>query len=109
MRQLTVGLPDGVSWMAVLKADGYGHGATMCLPVMQAMGLSMVGVASIDEALQLREAGVELPILILGGVPDWSIPLAVEHNLQLSIFYIAPSSEYSGCLRNDKNARRCAY
>jgi alanine racemase len=85
-RLLRQHIPAHVALMAILKADAYGHGAALVLPVLEAAGFSRVGVASVDEALQLREGGVKLPILLLSGVPGWAIPLAMQHRLSLSVF-----------------------
>ncbi len=83
---LRKGISAGNEIMAILKADAYGHGATMVLPALQAYGVSQVGVASIDEALQIREAGFKLPILVIGTVPDWSIAQAITQNIHLTVF-----------------------
>ncbi len=72
--------------MAVIKADAYGHGAVMVLPTLEACGVSMIGVAAMDEALQLRQAGVTLPILVLGVTPDWALHYASENDVQVTIF-----------------------
>lgn len=79
-------VPDNVSVMAVVKADAYGHGTTMVLPTLEASGISIVGVAAMDEALQIREAGFTLPILVLGVTPDWAMHYAVENDVQITIF-----------------------
>ena len=63
-RHIRALLPESVDLMAVLKADAYGHGAVMVLPTLQAAGVTMVGVAAVDEALQIRQAGLEIPILV---------------------------------------------
>lgn len=73
-------------FLAVVKADAYGHGAPMVTPTLLASGVDMLGVASIDEGIQLRETGINEPILVLGAVPVWSIVSAVENDIQLSIF-----------------------
>jgi len=73
-------------FLAVVKADAYGHGATMVAPTLIASGVDMLGVASIDEGIQLREAGIEAPILVLGAAPSWSVFAAVENDIQLSVF-----------------------
>lgn len=86
VRHLRSVIRDDVKCMAIIKADAYGHGAVMVTPTLEASGIDMLGVASLDEALQLRESGTELPILVIGGVPDWSIQSAVENNIQLTIF-----------------------
>lgn len=79
-------VPKGTRIMAIIKADAYGHGAVMLAPILQTYGVSWFGVASIDEALQLRQAGIETPILVIGAIPDWAIPVAVEHNIHLTFF-----------------------
>jgi len=72
--------------MAVVKADAYGHGAMMVAPILKACGFGMLGVASIDEAVQLRQAGIEMPILVLSASPLWAMPLASQYNVQLTVF-----------------------
>lgn len=84
--QLRRHIAEEITLMAVIKSDAYGHGATMVAPILEACGFSQFGVASIDEALQLREAGVEAPILVLGASPDWAMPLAAQHRIQLTVF-----------------------
>ena len=65
-------LKPGSKLFAVVKADAYGHGAVMIAPVLLASGVDFLGVSSIDEGLQLREAKINAPILVLGAVPVWS-------------------------------------
>lgn len=79
-------LPDPIKVMAVIKADAYGHGALMVLPTLEACGVSMIGVAAMDEAIQIRESGITMPILVLGVTPDWSMHYAIEHDIQITIF-----------------------
>lgn len=77
--------PD-VKLMAVVKADAYGHGAVMVAPTMLASGVDMLGVASIDEGLNLRDANINCDILVLGAVPVWAFESAVENDISISIF-----------------------
>jgi alanine racemase len=74
-----------MAMMAVLKADAYGHGALMILPTLEASGVTMVGVAAMDEALQIRQAGFHLPVLVLGVTPDWAMHDGVLHDIQMTI------------------------
>lgn len=76
----------GTKFLAVVKADAYGHGSTMTAPTLLASGVDMLGVASVDEGIQLRQAGISAPILVLGATPEWAITSATEHNIQISIF-----------------------
>lgn len=84
--QVRKSLPKPVELMAVVKADAYGHGALMVLPVLEASGVSMIGVAAMDEALQARRAGLTIPILVLGVTPDWAMHYAMENDIQIAIF-----------------------
>lgn len=71
---------------AVVKADAYGHGAVMIAPILLASGVDFLGVSSIDEGMQLREAKVNAPILVLGAVPVWSLDWTAANNISVSIF-----------------------
>ncbi len=55
--------------MAVVKANAYGHGAIEVASAALHGGASWLGVARVEEALQLRQAGISAPILILGHTP----------------------------------------
>lgn len=75
-----------VKLLAVVKADAYGHGAVMVAPTMLASGVDMLGVASIDEGLNLRDAKITCDILVLGAVPVWAFESAAENDISISIF-----------------------
>jgi len=53
--------------LAVVKADAYGHGAVGCSKVLEAEGAAFLGVGLIEEGLELREAGIRTPILVVDG------------------------------------------
>lgn len=72
----------------VVKADAYGHGAVECARVMHSTGADMFGVATVAEGIELREAGITTPILILSEPPVESIPLLLEHSLMPTIYTI---------------------
>ena len=71
---------SGVSVMAVVKADAYGHGA---VPVARLLAskCGFFGVSSLAEALELRYAEIQKPILILGRTPAGSFPQAVAKDI----------------------------
>lgn len=77
---------NGVKLLAVVKADAYGHGALMVAPTMLASGVDSLGVASIDEGLNLRDAKINCEIIVLGAVPVWAFESAVENDIIISIF-----------------------
>jgi alanine racemase len=67
--------------LAIVKADAYGHGAVACARALEAEADGF-GVACIEEALELRAAGIAKPILLMEGCFEASeLPLVVEHNL----------------------------
>lgn len=79
-------LKSGAKLFAVVKADAYGHGAVMIAPILLASGVDFLGVSSIDEGMQLREAKIDAPILVLGAVPVWAVDWAATNNISISVF-----------------------
>ena len=71
--------------MAVVKADAYGHGAVQVAKLLQSQ-CSFFGVSSILEAMELRQAGISVPILVLGHMPPEAFLQAVEHEIRPAIF-----------------------
>ncbi|MEK4563721.1 alanine racemase [Alkalihalobacillus sp. FSL R5-0424] len=72
--------------MAVVKADGYGHGAAPVAKAAIASGATYLGVAILDEALELREAGITAPILVLGRVRPTDAAVAAKHHIAVTVF-----------------------
>ena len=79
-------LPENVRLMAVVKADAYGHGLAYAARAFIDGGAQMLAVAIVEEAVALREAGFECPILILGGAGEESIYEAVRINASQAVF-----------------------
>jgi len=75
-----------VKFMAVVKADGYGHGAVEVARTALKSGADMLGVARIDEALKLRYANIKSPVLIFGLTPYKMIPALWEYDLIATVF-----------------------
>src|SRR5262249_46320284 len=69
-----------------LKADGYGHGAIKVARTALHNGASMLGVATVSEAVPLREAGITAPVLIFGYVPLWQMREAVRLDLTITLY-----------------------
>lgn len=74
-------MPDGGRVAGVVKADAYGHGAVPVAKRLKAAGAEFLAVASLDEALELRRAGVPGPIMLLLGLWPSEAPLALKHEL----------------------------
>lgn len=68
-RALRAMLPQGCRFLGVVKADAYGHGAVPVARRLETLGAEYLAVACLDEALELRQAGITTPILILGYTP----------------------------------------
>ena len=77
---------SGVQVMAVIKADAYGHGAIQVARLLQDK-CAFFGVSSMLEALELRQAGLRNPILILGHTPVSAFPAAVHEEIRPAIFH----------------------
>ncbi len=77
--------------MCVIKADGYGHGAVFLARTYEKLGASWFAVSNIEEAMQLRENGIALPILILGFTPAEYAGILSDNNISQAVF----SEEYA--------------
>lgn len=86
IKEIKKNIPDNVKLLGVVKADAYGHGSVMLAPTILASGIDMLGVASIDEGVDLRNAKINCDILVLGAVPVWAVESAVNADLNISIF-----------------------
>ncbi len=91
-------LPEKTGIMAVLKADGYGHGA---LPISRALEdvpyVWGYAVATAEEAVELRDGGVHKPILVLGYTFPDSYEELLRRDVQLTVFRVDTLAELSAC------------
>ena len=76
----------GVLVMAIIKADAYGHGAIQVARLLQDK-CAFFGVSSMLEAMELRQAGLTTPILILGHTPVNAYATAIVHGIRPAIFH----------------------
>ena len=86
IKEIKKGIPKNKKFLAIVKADAYGHGATMLAQTMLASGVDMFGVSSIDEGLDLREYKIKAPILVVGAVPVWAFETAAKNDITVSVF-----------------------
>ena len=87
-RQIAALVGQRVRILASLKADAYGHGAVKVAHTVLQNGASMLGVATVSEAMPLREAGINAPILVFGYVPSWQMREAVHLGVTLTLYSI---------------------
>lgn len=89
-RRLQKKLPAGVGALCVVKSNAYGHGAPRVAKVLQAEGAESFGVGTIDEAVELRRAGIRRPILVLlgmcGGVAGTAFNDIFRHRLTTVLY-----------------------
>jgi len=71
--------------LAVVKADAYGHGALPAAWTAADAGCAMLGVGDSGEAIELREAGLPAPILILGVIVEEEIPEVIRHDISVTV------------------------
>lgn len=88
-------LPNGTKLCAVVKADAYGHGAAQVGPVVLEAGADCLAVAIVDEAVQLREAGIDAPILIMGYTPPDQVADVVAHDFEQTIYTVEQAERLS--------------
>lgn len=85
--------------MAVIKADAYGHGAVPVAKCLAESGVDWFGVATVEEALEMREAGIEQPVLLLGGLYMSDPAHLIEYRLTPSVSSTARLDTYAECAR----------
>ena len=92
--------------MAVVKADAYGHGAVECSKRLRSQGVGRLAVAIVEEAVELRDAGIDGDILILGGIWPDQAALILEHALTPAIFRIESAAALNSlCAAQGKTAK----
>ncbi len=91
----------GTRFMAVVKADGYGHGAVPVARAALAAGATNLGVATVDEAIELRRAGITAPVQVLSEPPVDTVETLIEHGIVPTLM----SREFAGALARFAAAR----
>lgn len=77
---------DGIKVAAIVKADGYGHGAVEVSKACLEAGADYLAVAMLSEAMVLREAGFTCPILILGWTPEEGYETAIKADIAMALY-----------------------
>ena len=91
--------------LAVVKADAYGHGAVQCAQIFLENGADWLGVATVEEARQIRDAGIKAPILMLGFSDSGLFSYFISHNIRPAIFSFLQAKEFSDeAVRQNKKA-----
>lgn len=81
-------LPSNAGVFAIVKSDAYGHGAVAVSRALAEEGARMFGVATVEEGVELRQAGIRHPIAVLGGVDEPQAEEAHANGLSAALFDI---------------------
>lgn len=92
-------LPPKTKVMAVVKADGYGHGDGMTARTLAEAGVDYFAVSNLEEALSLREAGIDTNILILGYTAPQAAPRLATHRITQAVFSHTYALELADCCK----------
>lgn len=99
-QNMKANLKDGVKMVAVIKTDGYGHGAVpiaqMAEPYDYIWGFA---VAAVGEGLALREAGIAKPILVLGYTFEEDYPAMIKNGIRPAVFTMKMAEEFAAAAR----------
>lgn len=72
--------------LGIVKADAYGHGDYEVSRVLLSNGVEMLGIAIVEEGIQLREKGIKTPLLILGGIFEEQIDTVIQYDLTPTVY-----------------------
>jgi alanine racemase len=107
LRQLISFLPEKTSWMQIVKADAYGHGAYQIAKKAIALGASFLGVANVQEGMLLRYQGITAPILILSPMLESEVEFLFEYSLTPTIFSKEFANLINTIAKNKKETLVC--
>ena len=94
-RKLRRELADGVLIMAVIKSDAYGHGARVVAQELERVGVDCFGLATLNECLELRTAGVTKPIVLLGYLHPAEYAKAITNDITLTVYSLDQAKNIS--------------
>ncbi len=95
--------------MAIIKADAYGHGSIRVAERLAAAGAARFAVATVAEAIELREQGVKLPILILGYVGDEDARLIARYDISVPVYDMETAEVFSLAAQQEGSPIRVHY
>jgi alanine racemase len=81
--------------IAVIKADGYGHGALDIVPTLLENGATKIAVAVVNEAVELRRGGIKQPIMVLGFTPPSMIDMLIRYDIEQTVYSYELAKEIS--------------
>ncbi|MDZ4771248.1 MAG: alanine racemase [Chloroflexota bacterium] len=97
---------ESVTLFAVVKANAYGHGAVAVARTALLNGAGAIAVASLNEAVELRDAGIEAPILAMSYTPAQAVRQAIRQNITLTLYDLEMGRAYDRVARESGGALR---
>ncbi|MBA4312638.1 MAG: alanine racemase [Chlorobiaceae bacterium] len=98
-------LPPDVKVMGIVKANAYGHGVLEISRLLTDYGIDYLGVGFLEEGIYLREHGLTVPILVLGGVLDNQIRSFLDNNLDITVSSLEIAERIEHEVVRDKNLK----
>lgn len=99
-------IQPGTKIMAVIKADGYGHGASHIATALNEIGIDAFAIAILEEGVDLRQRGIDKPMLILGYTPKEQYADLVKYDISQTVFEYSMAEEISKqAVKQGKNGR----
>lgn len=96
-------LPSPFDLMAVIKANAYGHGAVMCARTLKGLGVTKLAVATVEEGIELRDAGIRSDIYVLGGCLTPSLRELLDYQLKPVLHFTEEFLRFGAFLKeNDR-------
>ncbi|HHV46563.1 MAG TPA: alanine racemase [Tissierellia bacterium] len=95
MREVKKSVKEGTLITAVVKANAYGHGSVYAARTFLKNGADRLAVATLAEAIELRNAGIDVPILILGYTPVSQYSSVIEHDITQTIYNLESAKAFS--------------
>lgn len=93
--------------LVAVKANGYGHGAVQVARTALQNGADLLGVARVDEAVALRQAGIQAPILVMGYTSAQKTQLLVDHQLMPALYNLENAEKMSAALTAQERTMAC--
>lgn len=93
---------DNALVTAVVKADAYGHGSVAASKVFLDNGADRLAVATLSEAIELRENNIDAPILVLGYTPEYQVEDVIKNNVIQTIYNFEQAKAISDCSKAKK-------
>ena len=95
MEAIRGSVPAGTKYLGVVKANSYGHGAVPVAKALEKGGADYLAVACLPEAIELRQAEIHMPILILGNTPPEETPLLLQYDVTQAVTSCEYAKAYS--------------